>query len=139
MIELQFNKQIMSDFNFIKFQGMHGRTEDRITITKSESIGFPTKFYKDNGIDNFKYVVLFYDSEKKAVGVHFTNSEEEKNKFTIIKSKQGYGGSIIARSFFRGLGIEANKYRNRYKWSKSNIDGIGEIYVINLLLREENK
>jgi len=37
-------------YNFKKFEGRNARLESRITITKSNSIGFPTKFYVDNKI-----------------------------------------------------------------------------------------
>jgi len=123
----------MNMYKFVKFEGRNARMEDRITVTKSKSIGFPTKFYKDNNIQNFKYVVLFYDQEKKAIAIKFTNDIVEKNKFAIIKSTQGYGGSVVAQSFFKSLGIDAEKYANRYNWEKTNIEGIGEIYVINLI------
>lgn len=123
----------MDSYKFIKFEGRNARLEDRITVTKSESIGFPTKFYKDNNIGNFKYVVLFYDQEKKAIAIQFTNDLVEKNKFAIIKSAQGYGGAVVARSFFKSLGLEAKKYAGRYDWEKTNIEGIGEVFVIKLI------
>ena len=38
------------DYNFKMFEGRNTRLEDRITITRSNSIGFPGKFYNDNSI-----------------------------------------------------------------------------------------
>ena len=122
------------DYNFIKFENLHQRTEDRITVTGNSSIGFPTKFYNDNGIKDFKYVVVFYDKEKNAIGINFTNSEEEKSKFTIIRSNKGYGGQIVARSFFKSNNIDPKKYKGRYIWEKTQIESVGEIFVI--LLKE---
>jgi len=120
------------DFKFKKFEGRNVRLEDRITITKSNSIGFPQKFYNDNNIKNFKYVVFYWDEENRAIGLHFTNDEQEKNKFSIIHSKAGYGGSVVARSFFKANNIDPQKYHGRYKWQKKNIEGIGEVYIIQL-------
>jgi hypothetical protein len=119
------------EYKFKKFEGRNSRTEDRITITKSHTIGFPTKFYRDNSIGQYKFVVLFWDKEKKAIAVQFSNSEEEKSKFKILHN-EGYGGSVVARSFFRVNDIDPEKYHGRYDWKKENIEGIGEIFVVEL-------
>jgi len=44
-------------------------------------MGFPTKFYKDNGIDKYKYVVVFFDIKERAIALQFSNDENEKNRF----------------------------------------------------------
>lgn len=119
-------------YNFKKFEKTNQRVENRITISASNSIGFPTKFFQDNHIGDYKYVVLYYDEIEKAVGIQFTNDEEEKHKFTLVKSKIGYGASIVATSFFKVNGIDAKLYRNKYDWEKVTEDGIGELYVIKL-------
>lgn len=120
-------------YNFKKFENVNKKTEDKITVTKSNSIGFPSKFYSDNNIKDFKYVVLFYDEVQKALGVHFTNDEVEKSKFTIIKGKIGAtGGSIIARSFFKTYNIDSTKYAGRYEYVKENIEGVGQVFVVQL-------
>lgn len=126
-------------FNFQKFEKTNSRFEDRITVTASNSIGFPTKFYQDNNIGNYKSVVLYYDKDQKAIGILFTNSDEEKHKFSILKSKKGYGGSIVATSFFRTYGIDTKFYHRRYNWEKVNQEGIGELFVIKLQLRGEGE
>ncbi len=118
------------EYQFKKFEGKNVRLENRITITKSNQIGFPTKFYQDNGIKDFKYVLLFWDEGNRAIGIHFSNNEKEENKFKIMHSTKGYGGSVIARSFFRAYGIDPQKYRGRYEWEKYNIVGTGEVFVI---------
>ncbi len=122
-------------YNFKKFENTHQRLEDRITITKTNSIGFPGKFYKDNNIKDFKYVVLYYDSDSKAVGIQFIADEGEKNKFTIMHSKLGYGGGIIARSFFKSNNIDPKLYYGRYVWEKYDNNGIN-LFVIKLKERE---
>lgn len=119
-------------YNFKKVESRNARTEDRITITKSGGIGYPTKFYKDNKINEYKYVVLYYDQEQKALGLQFTNDEAEKNKFSIIHSHSGYGGAIVPRSFFRTSDIDPKIYFGRYLWTIENQEGVGKLYVINL-------
>ncbi|MBU1148757.1 hypothetical protein KKI23_01565 [Patescibacteria group bacterium] len=127
------------DYNFKKFEAKNARLESRITVTKkSHSIGFPTKFYRDNGIKNFKYVVLYYDQPKKAVGIHFTSDEKEENTF-VINHSDNYGASIVARSFLKSNNLDPSVYHGRYDWEKHNIDGVGEVFVINLKKKEITK
>lgn len=125
-------------FNFQKFEKTNARYEDRISITGTNSIGFPTKFYQDNNLVNYKYVVLYYDVEQKAIGMQFTNSEEELHKFSILKSNKGYGGSIVATSFFKTYDLDPKLYKGKYLWTKVNQENIGEIFVIQLQTQVES-
>lgn len=126
------------EYNFQKFNSQHSRIEDRITITKSSySIGFPTKFYEENKIKNYKYVVLFWDEGNKAIGIHFTNDEQEKKRFSVSHSKQGYGGGLSVRSFFKVNGIDPQIYHGKYNWEKHQLPGTGEIFVIKLMPHEK--
>lgn len=120
------------EHGFVKFTQTNQRYEDRITVTGTNTFGFPTRFYENNNIKTYKYVVLYYDAIKKSVGLHFTNSETEEHKFTIIKSKQGYGGSVVATSFFKSYNIDAKKYHGRYTWEKKEYPDTGELFVITL-------
>lgn len=124
------------EYQFEKFQNRNVRLENRITITKSNSIGFPSKFYKDNEIRKYKYVVLFYDKKQKAVGIQFMNDEDEKNKFSVIHSKKGYGGSVVVRSFFKTYDIDPKLYYGRYDWKKYTSEETGKLFVIDLKERE---
>lgn len=130
---------LVFDMAFEKFEDTNKRQEDRITVTGHSSFGFPTKFYHDNNIAQFKYVTLFHNPDLGEVGFLFHSDEAEKHKFTILKSKQGYGGSIVASSFFRTKGLNPKTYRNRYEWRKENLPDIGELFVIKLKPREEPK
>jgi hypothetical protein len=118
-------------YNFKKFDKRNVRLESRITITKSNSFGFPTKFSDDNNIKDYKYVVLFYDMDSKAIGIHFTNDTNDQNKFSIIKSEK-YGASVVARSFFKSNSIDTKEHSGRYHWKKVSIEDVGELYVIEL-------
>lgn len=122
----------MEEFQFIKFDKTNARSEDRITVTGHNSFGFPTKFYKEENIGQYKYAIIYYDTNRKAVGLQFTNSDEEKHKFSILKSKQGYGGSIVATSFFKSYNIDPKIYHGRYAWEKREQPGVGTLYVIEL-------
>ena len=119
------------DYNFTKFENTHGRYENRITITSSKSIGFPTKFYEENKIDSYKYVILYFDVEKRAIGIQFSTDDNEPHKFTIIKSKDGYGGGIVATSFFRKHEIDPKLHKGKYDWQKVETQ-FGKLFVIEL-------
>jgi len=124
-------------FSFVKFEGRNKRVEDRITVTKSAGIGFPTQFYKDNGIAENKYAVLYWDAQNRAIGIKFTNEEGDKASFVILKSKKGYGGNIAAKSFFKAYDIDTKRVYGRYDWEKTEIPEIGLIYTISLKERSE--
>ena len=103
-------------YNFQKFTGHNARLGTKISVTKSFSLGFPAKFVKDHSIQKYKYVVLFFDKEIKAVGVQFTNDDNEASKYSIIRGKRGYGCSTVIRSFFNTYNIDPKKYSGKYEW-----------------------
>jgi hypothetical protein len=119
------------DYIFKKFVNTGGKYENRITITATRSIGFPAKFYHENQIENFKFVVLYYDEAAKAIGIQFINDEKEQHKFTIVKSQAGYGGNIVATSFFKKFDLDPISYKGRYEWKKENTE-FGPLYIIEL-------
>lgn len=127
------------DFTFQKFQNNNKRNEARITVTRHKSFGFPTKFHDDNKLAEYKYVVLYYDETKKAVGFHFTSDDAEPHKFSIIRSKKQYGGSVVASSFFATYNIDPNLYHGRYEYEKKEYPDIGLIYSIVLKENQSEK
>ncbi len=118
-------------YTFIKFEERHGRYESRITITGSYSIGFPTKFYNDNKIKDFKFAVLFWDPGNRAIGIQFTNDENETGKIKIART-ENYGANIAVKSFFTKNDLDSKKMKGRYDWEKVNQPGAGELFVIKL-------
>lgn len=119
-------------YNFSKFTALKQRSVDKISITGSHTFNFPSKFYNDNSLNNYKYVILYYDANVRAIGIQFTNDEAEKFKLKIQKSDRGYGGFISATSFFKTNNIDTKIYKGRYDWKKETVENIGELYVIEL-------
>lgn len=117
-------------YNFKKFESIGGKYETRFSITGSRSISFPTKFYEENNIRRFKFVVLFYDEDQKAIGLKFSDDESEPHKYTLIKS-DNYGASIVATSFFKKYNLDPKKYKGKYDWKRVNTD-FGKLFVIEL-------
>jgi len=133
------------NYNFIKHTQTGKRFEERITITRTNHIGFPTQFYKDNNVDKYMYVVLFYDKTNNAIGIKLTNDKEPGIK-AIARNNKGYGGFISATSFFRENRINTKKFSGRYEYEKIGLsdvgfDETGVIFVINLRekqIKEDN-
>ena|SRR3989344_2629821 len=125
--------------SFIKFEGTNKREETRITVTGHSSFGFPTRFYKDNAINQFRFVTLFFNQETNEVGFRFHSDEAEPHKFSISKSKQDYGGGVVATSFFKVNDLKPEAYRGKYDYRKENIPDIGELFIIKLEAKQEPK
>jgi hypothetical protein len=124
------------EFNFVKFEGRNSKFENRITITGSYSIGFPRKFFTENSLDKYKFVILYWDAEKRAIGIQLTNNEEEKSKFAIASTK-GYGATVSAKSFFIKNAIDPKEHKGRYDWKKVDVPNVGEIFVIEIQKKRE--
>lgn len=125
-------------YEWKKFESVNQRLEHRITVTKSGYIGFPTKFYADNNVAGYKYVTLYYSEPEKAVGIKLSNDENEKGALKIHHNKEGKGGWVVARNFFKINNLDYKNYSNRYEWNKENFEGIGELFIIKLLDKTSN-
>jgi hypothetical protein len=124
------------DYNFVKHTQVNKRFEERITVTRSRHIGFPTQFYIDNKLADYKFAVVFYDKEKNAIGIKFTSTKEE-GAITIARHNNAYGGYISATSFFKYNRINTKKYAGRYEYKKiplssTGVDEPGDLFVIEL-------
>lgn len=117
---------------FEKFTARNSRIDNRITVTKSYSIGFPARFYSDNSLKDYKYAVLFWDADSKRIGIHFTNSDDEKSHgFSISRGKENHGGSVVARNFFKHYNINPSDYQGKYEWESADENGL-KMFVITL-------
>ena len=129
-------------YNFVKHTLTGRRIEYRITITKGGHIGFPSGFYHDNKINRFSYATLFYDQDKKAIGISFSYAKEEGSISISTHSNEKYGGYISATSFFKGSGLSPEQHRGRYEYKKigmqeAGLGGTGKLFIISL--KDEDK
>lgn len=129
----------MSEYNFQKFENVRGKYDTRISITSNYSFGIPSGFYKQNDIDQYKYVVVFFDPKKKAVALQFTNDEEEDNKFKIMHNEKA-GGSIAARSFFKAYNLDPTELKGKYQWKKQDTqEEDSVVFIIDLKNNQEGE
>lgn len=127
---------VAMDYSFIKHTQVGKRFEERITITRTRHIGFPTQFYKDNDIENYNFAVLYYDKEKGVIGIKFTVDREE-GAISIARHNKGYGGYVSATSFFKSNRINTKRYAGRYEYKKMPLSQLGmneegNLYIIEL-------
>jgi|ADGO01.1.fsa_nt_gi hypothetical protein len=130
-------------YKFVKHTQVGKRFEERITITRARHVGFPTQFYEDNHIKDYKYAVLFYDKDNDAIGIKFTN-ENEPGAIAIARHSKGYGGYISATSFFKANRINTKKYAGRYDFKKVPLREVGfeedgDLFVIELKAKERKE
>lgn len=119
------------DYNFKEFSATSQHFENRITITKTYSLGFPTYFYVSQNIQQFEYITLFYDQIRNALGIYFHNDETKPNKFKVSADKKGRGASSSITSFLKIQHLDPLKYAGKYEWIKKSHEG-KELYVIEL-------
>lgn len=114
-----------------KFESAGSKFSRKISITRSSSFGFPLTFRTENNLTNLKYITLFYDESQKIVGIKFTKEPTEKESFKLSLHIGG-GAAFGAHSFFKKYNINSSKVNGKYDYKKQNIEGIGEVFLINL-------
>lgn len=120
------------DYNFQEFQNVNAKIEKRISITRSCSFGFPYGFCDENRINDFTFVVLFFDPTKRAIGFLFTTDSEKKYKYSLVKSLSSRSASVVARSFFTTYNLNPGEIHGRYEPKKIVLPTGEQIFVIDL-------
>ncbi len=120
-----------------KFESVNTKLENRITITGSYAMGFPTKFYQENRVFEYKYAVFFYDDITLEIGINLTCDESEKHKYVIRHDKLGKGGGVAIKSLLKTMNIDPMKYKGKYQWEKRVLNEVGDVYVIKLNQNKE--
>jgi hypothetical protein len=116
-------------YHFIKFNGVYPRGDSKIGINKSGLIRLSAGFCHRTNILRYKNVVLYYDKKNTAVALKFTNNKEEG----ILKvTKDRTGGTVSAISFIKANNLGLKDYSGRFDVKKTKIQGIGEVFIINL-------
>lgn len=126
----------MNEYNLKRFKGMGTRSGDYfISFNKS---GFQTSadFYAKEKIKNHKKVILYFDKSKKAVGFQFTNDDKTEGAFTLVHGNKQSAASFTVNSFIKANNLTDPKYYGRRKPIKIKLKGIGEVFVIELVKKE---
>ncbi|MFA4844979.1 MAG: hypothetical protein WC654_00255 [Patescibacteria group bacterium] len=119
------------NYNFEAFTGAGSKIDERITVTKIGSFGILSGFTKKRLKSILpKYVELFYDSEKRAVALHFSDEKQHSRSFAVVNT--GGGGSVSARSFFKTYDIDPVAVSGKYEVQEIEDPQLGKLFVIQL-------
>jgi len=91
----------------------------KVSIRKSGMFGFNNALIKKYKLKNYKYVVLYFDAEKKIVGFKFTNDDNEEGIYKLSIGEKS--ASFSGKSFLDYYGINFNSIK-RYdaEWDNKN-------------------
>ena len=75
-----------------------GKTfKPKVSIRRNGQIGFNNGARKRFELDNYKYVILFYDKENEKIGIKLTNESNENG--IMILQKRPLNVAVSAKSF----------------------------------------
>ncbi len=125
-------------FNFEPFLATKGSYAERVSIRSNGSIGFSQGLMRKRGLtEGMWYVCLFFDKEKQAVGLRFTENQDEPGTTKLharkVVSKDGvenWSGHAAARAFLDFYGIEFEKRDRRSFRPEWNEDLQGLVIVL---------
>lgn len=120
-----------------KFTEVKGRGTRDISIRPNRSFGIPPLFYKEENLEQFSYVDLYFDDNQKVIAFHFLSGDHATESVRLVKQKQGdrIYTVINAMAFMRIYKIEPEALEKKYPVTKTDIDGIGLCYCIALKKR----
>lgn len=94
---------------FEHFTQTGSRTDTpKASIWSKGQIGFNQASVEEYKLDNYGYVLLFYDRDTKRIGFRFTNDKEMEGAAKLIVRKSA-GASMSARAFLKHYSIYAEK------------------------------
>lgn len=123
------------NYNLQRFVGVGSRRGSYFISFNKSGFMISSGFYMKEKIKDFSKVVLYFDSEKKAVGIQFTSDSNAEGSFTLIHGNKGTTGSISVRSFVVTHNLNKTEYYGRKIPKKIDYQGSG-IFVIDLIGRE---
>ncbi len=128
---------VTDKYHFMRGVAKRGKpTSNRISVGMPYRFGFLKGFIESNKLEGFKAVALYYDIEKKSVGMQF-GRERMEDTFPIYYPNRGIPNrgiryaAIQARSFFRAFRIDPRKYAGQYEYIRVPHSD-GELFVIDL-------
>jgi hypothetical protein len=103
-----------SDFNFQPFLAVGGSYAQKLSIRSNGSLGLSQGLMHRYGVNKGEWFArLFFDAEKRAIGIKFTNDGNAEGVVKIhVRSTPGKGGQenwsghISARAFMDYYGID---------------------------------
>ena len=90
-----------------------------VSIRQNGQIGFNNGARKKFKLDEYNYVILYYDKEEEKIGIQLTNNSDEEG--VIRLQKRPLSVTIFAKSFLDYYEIDYSKTK-RYipSWDEKN-------------------
>ena len=82
---------------FERFTSSGKTFKPKVSIRRNGQIGFNNGARKRFELDNYKYVILFYDKENEKIGIKLTNEGSENG--IMILQKRPLNVAVSAKSF----------------------------------------
>lgn len=123
----------MQDYKFVPFTNVGTRAGNySISFNSVGFLGLNSGFYTREKIRDYKRVSLFYDKNRKAIGLKFIKDGSAPNSFAIAHSEKQTSAAVTARSFVIINDLNKSKF-NGQKTPKKVIDpNFGVLFVIEL-------
>lgn len=120
-------------YNLKKFVNVGSRIGDYYIGFTRSGFFLSSEFCTRESMKNYRNVILYFDEENKAVGLQFSNDDNAEGRFKMIHPISQGTAMISPRSFIKSNKLEDPKYFGRKVPKKITQEGIGEIFVIDLL------
>ena len=92
---------------FKRFTDVGGVFRPRASIRTVGQLGLNKGSVRKYSIEKYGYAVLYYDDEKKRIGIELTN-EPDADGAVVIHVRDG-GGTIATKSFLNCFGIDYSR------------------------------
>lgn len=126
-------------YNFTKFKDVGSRVGNYFISFNKSGFMVSSGFYLKEKISSFSKAVLYFDEQKKSVGIQFSMDSEAEGAFALTHGNKGTTGSIGARSFIFANNLNKIEYYGRKIPKKIDYQG-NQIFVIDLAEKEgQNK
>ena len=119
----------MKNWKFTKFTGKYTRGDTKIGINKSGLIRLSSGFCRLTASNDYKYCLMFYDKDNKAIALKFVNAREDG----VMKvTRDTTGATVSAKTFFKANSLDLGTYSGRYEWDKQLLPTLGYVFIIEL-------
>lgn len=89
----------------------------KISIRSNSQIGLNCACITEFKLTDYKFAVLYYDKENKAIGIRLTNDKNEEGACKL-RAREDSGASIAARSYIDYYKLHRfNRHRFDAEWS----------------------
>jgi len=116
------------NLKFEKFTAAGGKFSYTISLNKAGGFSFSSGFCKKHGIEEYPYVLLWYEKKAKAVGFSFLK-EATKGAFKLSFTKSKTA-SVRPNSFIRAHEIKYQLFAGKYDPKRYKTEGGEEIFYI---------